>query len=36
MDNLCSDLLQTSIDQILRAITGKIYRDMLPAESWEW
>jgi len=34
--NLCSNWLQTSINQILAAFTGKNYSDMLPAASWKW
>jgi len=35
LDNLFSDWLQTSIHQILAAITGKNYSDMLAAASGE-
>jgi len=36
LGNLCSDWLETSIYQLLAAITGKNNSDMVPAASWKW
>jgi len=36
MGNLSGDLLQSSINWVLDALSGKNATDMLPTPSWKW